>query len=281
MLLGDPRQSDQRTQSSTSPSSFINHSTLLLNRALKRQAPILFTCTSKFERSTIDRLRTRRRVGSARHRGNHMHDHSRFQRDINDVTGVSLSLSLSLSPLSQKSLTHNIGSASALPIIMYVQTLFYKQKEIYSMIPPFLHTLISLRLVLPWTKKKRTMLLMHKIRILWYRGIMELDSTADPRANATCDCRDWEVHAAKSDRRFFDITWCITTMVLFLAGKVEWVWQSSPNFRAFRSLATKQRGLKKYLIAPDQLFSRTYLIIHSRQLSVCTCQRVSLYSSER
>ena len=33
-----------------------------------------------------------------------------------DVRGVSLSLSLSLS-LSQKSLTHNIGSASALPII--------------------------------------------------------------------------------------------------------------------------------------------------------------------
>ena len=45
-----------------------------------------------------------------------MHDHSRFQLDIDDVTGVSLSLSLSLS-LSQKSLTHNIGSASALPII--------------------------------------------------------------------------------------------------------------------------------------------------------------------
>ena len=43
-----------------------------------------------------------------------MHDHSRFQRDIDDVTGVSLSLSLYLS---QKSLTHNIGSASALPII--------------------------------------------------------------------------------------------------------------------------------------------------------------------
>ena len=42
-----------------------------------------------------------------------MHDHSRFQRDINDVTGVSLSLYLS-----QKSLTHNIGSASALPIIL-------------------------------------------------------------------------------------------------------------------------------------------------------------------
>ena len=51
-----------------------------------------------FEVRALDRLRvrTRRRVGSTRRRGNHMHDHSRFQRDINDVTGVSLSLSLSL-----------------------------------------------------------------------------------------------------------------------------------------------------------------------------------------
>ena len=119
-------------KASTSPSSFINRSTLLLNRALKRQAPCLYMhfevraitrpCCS-IERSsakllvfTIDRLRTHRRIGSTRRRGNHMHDHSRFQRDINDVTGVSLSLSLSLY-LSQKSLTHNIGSASALPII--------------------------------------------------------------------------------------------------------------------------------------------------------------------
>ena len=46
-----------------------------------------------------------------------MHDHSRFQRDIDDVTGVSLSLSLYYS---QKSLTHNIGSASALPIIIKI-----------------------------------------------------------------------------------------------------------------------------------------------------------------
>ena len=35
-------------------------------------------------------------VNVERRRGNHMHDHLRFQRDINDVTGVSLSLSLSL-----------------------------------------------------------------------------------------------------------------------------------------------------------------------------------------
>ena len=80
-------------KASTSPSSFINHSTLLLNRALKHQAPCLYM---HFEVQALDRLRvrTRRRVGSTRRRGNHMHDHSRFQRDINDVTGVSLSLPL-------------------------------------------------------------------------------------------------------------------------------------------------------------------------------------------
>ena len=99
-------------KASTSPSSFINHSTLLLNRALKRQAPCLCMHFEVRARA-LDRLKTRRRVGSTRRRGNHMHDHSRFQRDINDVTGVSLSLSTS----HKKSLTHNIGSASALPII--------------------------------------------------------------------------------------------------------------------------------------------------------------------
>ena len=83
-------------KASTSPSSFINHSTLLLHRALKRQAPCLYICMH-FEVRALDRLvRTRRRVRSTRRRGNHMHDHWRFQRDINDVTGVSLSLSLPL-----------------------------------------------------------------------------------------------------------------------------------------------------------------------------------------
>ena len=77
----------------STPSSFTNHSALLLNQALKRQAPCLYM---HFEVRALDRLRvrTRRRVGSMRRRGNHMHDHSRFQSDINDVTGVSLSLSL-------------------------------------------------------------------------------------------------------------------------------------------------------------------------------------------
>ena len=80
-------------KASTSPSSFINHSTLLLPSAKL----LVFTCMH-LEVRALDRLRvrTRRRVGSTRRRGNHMHDHSRFQRDINDVTGVSLSLSLPL-----------------------------------------------------------------------------------------------------------------------------------------------------------------------------------------
>ena len=45
-----------------------------------------------------------------------------FSVILNDITGVSLSLSLSLY-YSQKSLTHNIGSASALPIITELRLL--------------------------------------------------------------------------------------------------------------------------------------------------------------
>ena len=59
---------------------------------------------------------------------------------------------------------------------------------------------------------------MHKIRILWYQGIMELDSAAEPRANATCDFTHRCI-AAKSGRRFFDITWCINRMVRFFFGQ--------------------------------------------------------------
>ena len=66
--------------------------------------------------------------------------------------------------------------------------------------------------------KKRTMLLMHKIIIkLWYRGIGVLDSAAEPRANATWDCRNFthRCFAVISDCTFFNITWCIITAVLF------------------------------------------------------------------
>ena len=93
MLLGDPQQADQRTQSFHFPS--VNHQSL----------------------DPAARSSTRQQAQNAprsRYHMHMMHDHSRFQRDIDDVTGVSLSLSLYYS---QKSLTHNIGSASALPII--------------------------------------------------------------------------------------------------------------------------------------------------------------------
>ena len=115
MLLGDPRQADQRTQSFHF--AIVIHQSLdPAARALKRQAPCLCMHSSTRYSTPLDRLRHEsERVGSTRRRGNHMHDHSRFQRDIDDVTGVSLSLSLYYS---QKSLTHKIGSASALPIII-------------------------------------------------------------------------------------------------------------------------------------------------------------------
>ena len=101
-------------KASPSRSSFINLTRpMLLERSSAKL--LVFTCTCT---RALDRLscRTRRRVGgSTRRRGNHMHDryHSRFQCDIK-WRHRRLSLSLYYS---QKSLTHNIGSASALPII--------------------------------------------------------------------------------------------------------------------------------------------------------------------
>ena len=68
MLLGDPWQADQRTQSFPLP-IFIHQSLNPAARALKRQAPCLYTHSST-------------RQAQRRRRGNYMHDHSRFQRDI-------------------------------------------------------------------------------------------------------------------------------------------------------------------------------------------------------
>ena len=89
MLLGDPRQADQRTQSFHF--AIVIHQSLDPAARSSAQAP---SSLSLHALRALDRLRTRRRVGSTRRRGNHMHDHSRFQRDIDDVTGVSLSLLL-------------------------------------------------------------------------------------------------------------------------------------------------------------------------------------------
>ena len=88
--LGDQRQADQRTQSFHF--AVVIHQSLDPAARSSAQAPSSLLSLHEL-RALTDRLRTRRRVGSTRRRGNHMHDHSRFQRDIDDVTGVSLSLS--------------------------------------------------------------------------------------------------------------------------------------------------------------------------------------------
>ena len=83
-----------------SPGLPVGYVLLYFTWATARSQELLFVVLACHALRALDsrcRLRTRRRVciciGSTRCRGMHMHDHSRFQRDIDDVTGVSLSLS--------------------------------------------------------------------------------------------------------------------------------------------------------------------------------------------
>ena len=113
MVLGDPWHAHQRTQSFHFALPH-RHSANTRPCCSSAQAPSsLSTSLHALKHSTgserVDAL-GRRAVEVIMI---HMHDHSRFQRDI-EWRHRRLSLSLSLS---QKSLTHNIGSASALPII--------------------------------------------------------------------------------------------------------------------------------------------------------------------
>ena len=124
-------------KASTSPSSFINHSILLLERE-RAPAPSplsLHALKHSTGSERVDETRSRR-VYHGLHAVEVMINHCMITRDFSvisiDVIGVSLSLSLSLSLAlslslspslslyyyyyySQKSLKHNIGSASALP----------------------------------------------------------------------------------------------------------------------------------------------------------------------
>ena len=100
------------------------------------QAPSSLSMHSSTRQAPRLRERVNAGVGSARRRGNHMHDHSRFQRDIDDVTGVSLSLYLSQTSWS---LTHNTGSASALPVIRCCFT----QHVNDSNLPPAVHSKLT------------------------------------------------------------------------------------------------------------------------------------------
>ena len=99
------------------PSLLINHSTLLLERS---SAELLVFITIMHS-NTRQALNYSERVDAFGRRAVEVII-CMITRDFSvisiDVRGVSLSLSLSLS---QKSLTHNIGSASALPIIFVTQ----------------------------------------------------------------------------------------------------------------------------------------------------------------
>ena len=142
MLLGDPRQADQRMQSfnfpilihqsldpaaqgphSVSLHACVNQSSIAAVRflapmsALERALARLWLSQSISERDAT----TQRATIS---RGDHMRNHLQFQRDIDDVTEVSLSfsvsvsLSLSLCYSRKKVLTHNIPGAFVPGIIL-------------------------------------------------------------------------------------------------------------------------------------------------------------------
>ena len=104
MVLGDPRQAHQRTQSFHFSSSFINHS------YPAAQAPSSL-CLHALEHSTGSE-----RVDAF---GRHAVEViiCMITRDFRVISIDVSSVSLSLYYYSQTSLTHNIGSASALPII--------------------------------------------------------------------------------------------------------------------------------------------------------------------
>ena len=94
--LGDQRQADQRTQSFHF--AVVIHQSVDPAARSSAQAPSSLSLLSLLSLHELRALTDRLSCRTRRRRGNHMHDHSRFQRDIDDVTGVSLSLSLSLSP---------------------------------------------------------------------------------------------------------------------------------------------------------------------------------------
>ena len=92
MLLGDPRQTDQRTQSFHFP--IVIHQSLDSAARLSAQAPSSLFLHALRALASLSQNASTHSLRSTLGRGNHMHDHSRFKRDFDDVTGVSLSLLL-------------------------------------------------------------------------------------------------------------------------------------------------------------------------------------------
>ena len=95
-----------------------------------------------------------------------------------------------------------------------------------------------------------------------------LDSAAEPRVNATCDCRDFTHRciAVKSDRRFFDIIRCITRMFVFLARVVEAYKNHAIFNRCFSILLsgceTGQR-FRCYVVATPSAARSTSIVLYA------------------
>ena len=121
MLLGDPRQAEQRTQSF--------HCPIVIHHALDPAAQALSSLPCLYMHSSTRQPQNASTCRPMRGRGNYMQDNSRFQRDID---WCHRPLSLSLSPLSlylsiylyfsQKPFTHNIPGASPPGIISLTDT---------------------------------------------------------------------------------------------------------------------------------------------------------------
>ena len=120
MLLDDPRQADQRAQNYSIITPSLDPaaqalSSLSLDACVNQSSTVRFLAptialehlTGSTDDESLGQARSERNA-STRGLGNHMHNHSRFQNDIDDVTG-----SLSLKHYSRKSLTHNIPGAFA------------------------------------------------------------------------------------------------------------------------------------------------------------------------
>ena len=110
MVLGDPRQAHQRAQSFPSISSFINHSTLLLECSSAKL--LVFTCTR-----TLDRLGSER-VDAFGLRAVEVII-CMITRDFSvisiDVTGVSLSLSTTTTTTTTTTTPHDLQRSPAVP----------------------------------------------------------------------------------------------------------------------------------------------------------------------
>ena len=203
-VIHAPRQSDQRTQSFHFP--IVVHQSLDPAAQSSAQAPSSLSLHALRSSSARQAQPRSERVDALGQRAVEVII-CMITRDfsvISMTSQASLSLSLSLSlPLSQKSLTHNIGSASALPIISvgtsidvtHVTSRFYKW-------PPFnvwgavAHTYLFF-----FSGRGSTALLRRSIQVLYKTG-GELSFTARCLLSL-CDIGKWSCYQRETFDRIF------------------------------------------------------------------------------